>query len=82
MEDAVNVTKADIFRELFGNNLFRVLLVVIGADIGASIGWTSYNTQCNTSTDLIKYLDSENEYNITRSHKKTLTNLILDTLFN
>jgi pheromone shutdown-related protein TraB len=38
MDDAVNITKTESFRELLGNNLFRVLLVVIGTDIGASIG--------------------------------------------
>jgi len=39
MDDAVKVSKVETFRELFGNNLFRVLLVVIGTDIGASIGF-------------------------------------------
>lgn len=38
MDDAVNITKTDNFRELWGNNLFRVLLVVVGTNIGASIG--------------------------------------------
>ncbi len=38
MDDAVNITKTDSFRELLGNNLFRVLLVVVGTNIGASIG--------------------------------------------
>ena len=38
MDDAVNITKTDSFRELLGNNLFRVLLVVAGTNIGASIG--------------------------------------------
>ncbi len=38
MDDAVNITKTDSFRELWGNNLFRVLLVVVGTNIGASIG--------------------------------------------
>ena len=39
MDDAVNITKTDSFRELWGNNLFRVLLVVVGTNIGASIGF-------------------------------------------
>jgi pheromone shutdown protein TraB len=39
MDDAVKVSKVETFRELFGNNLFRVLLVVIGTNIGASIGF-------------------------------------------
>ena len=39
VDDAVKITKVDTFRELLGNNLFRVLLVVIGTDIGASIGF-------------------------------------------
>jgi pheromone shutdown-related protein TraB len=38
MDDAVNITKADSFRELMGNNLFRILLVVVGTNIGATIG--------------------------------------------
>jgi pheromone shutdown-related protein TraB len=38
MDDAVNITKTDSFRELWGNNLFRVLIVVVGTNIGASIG--------------------------------------------
>ena len=38
MDDAVKITKADSFRELLGNNLFRVLLVVVGTNIGATIG--------------------------------------------
>jgi len=38
VEDAVEITKADSFRELLGNNLFRVLLVVVGANIGCTIG--------------------------------------------
>ena len=38
MDDAVKITKTDSFRELLGNNLFRVLLVVIGTNIGATIG--------------------------------------------
>ncbi len=39
VDDAVKISKVDTFRELLGNNLFRVLLVVIGTDIGASIGF-------------------------------------------
>jgi len=39
VDDAVKISKVDSFRELLGNNLFRVLLVVIGTDIGASIGF-------------------------------------------
>lgn len=39
VDDAVKITKVDTFRELLGNNLFRVLLVVIGTDIGAIIGF-------------------------------------------
>ncbi len=38
MDDAVKITKTDSFRELLGNNLFRVLLVVVGTNIGATIG--------------------------------------------
>jgi pheromone shutdown-related protein TraB len=38
MEDAIDITKVDNFKELLGNNLFRVLLVVVGTNIGASIG--------------------------------------------
>lgn len=38
MDDAVNITKTDSFRELWSNNLFRVLIVVVGTNIGASIG--------------------------------------------
>jgi pheromone shutdown-related protein TraB len=39
MDDAVKVSKVETFRELLGNNLFRVLIVVIGTDIGSSIGF-------------------------------------------
>jgi len=39
VDDAVKISKVDSFRELLGNNLFRVILVVIGTDIGASIGF-------------------------------------------
>ena len=38
MDDAVNITKTDNFRELWNNNLFRVLIVVVGTNLGASIG--------------------------------------------
>jgi pheromone shutdown-related protein TraB len=38
MDDAVEISKVESFRELFGNNLFRVFLVVVGTNIGASIG--------------------------------------------
>lgn len=38
VEDAVEITKVDNIRELLGNNLFRVLLVVVGANIGCTIG--------------------------------------------
>ena len=38
VEDAVEITKVDSIRELLGNNLFRVLLVVVGANIGCTIG--------------------------------------------
>ncbi len=38
MDDAVKISKVESFRELFGNNIFRVLLVVVCTDIGASIG--------------------------------------------
>ncbi len=38
VDDAVKITKVNSFRELLGNNLFRVLLVVVGTNIGASIG--------------------------------------------
>jgi len=39
MEDAVNITKIDNFRELWNNNLFRVIIVMLGTNIGASIGF-------------------------------------------
>jgi pheromone shutdown-related protein TraB len=38
MDDAVEISKVDSFRDLWGNNLFRVILVVVGTNIGASIG--------------------------------------------
>lgn len=38
MDDAVEISKVDSFRDLWGNNLFRVLIVVVGTNIGASIG--------------------------------------------
>jgi len=38
MDDAVKISNVDSFRELWGNNLFRVLIVVVGTNIGASIG--------------------------------------------
>lgn len=38
MDDAMDITKVDSFKDLLGNNLFRVLLVVVGTNIGASIG--------------------------------------------
>jgi pheromone shutdown-related protein TraB len=38
MDDMSNITKCESFRELLGNNLFRVLLVVVGTDIGCTIG--------------------------------------------
>ncbi|MGC9516511.1 MAG: TraB/GumN family protein [Methanomicrobiales archaeon] len=37
-EDFSDITKCDSFKELMKNNLFRVLLVVVGANIGCSIG--------------------------------------------
>ena len=47
VDDAVKITKVDGFRELLGNNLFRVLLVVVGTNIGASIGLILTNPQCD-----------------------------------
>ncbi len=38
MDDAVEISKVDSFKELWGNNLFRVLIVVVGTNIGATIG--------------------------------------------
>lgn len=38
MEDLANLPKCESFRELIANNLFRVLMVVVGANIGATIG--------------------------------------------
>lgn len=38
MDDLANLPKCESLRELFGNSLFRVLMVVLGANIGASIG--------------------------------------------
>ena len=38
MDDAVEISKVESFRELWGNNLFRVLMVVVGTNIGASLG--------------------------------------------
>ncbi len=37
-QDLSNFTKAESFRDLWQNNLFRVLLVVLGANIGCTIG--------------------------------------------
>ncbi|MGB7969268.1 MAG: hypothetical protein WCF28_06820 [Methanobacterium sp.] len=39
MDDTVQLSKVETFKGLFGNNLFRVLIVVIGTDIGAAIGF-------------------------------------------
>lgn len=39
MDDAANMIKIDSFRELWNNNLFRVIIVMIGTNIGASIGF-------------------------------------------
>ncbi len=49
MDDAVKITKVDSFRELLGNNLFRVLLVVVGTNIGATIGLFLIHTKCYLS---------------------------------
>ncbi|HMK54375.1 MAG TPA: TraB/GumN family protein [Methanobacteriaceae archaeon] len=38
LDDVSNISKCDTFRELWGNKLFRVLLVVVGANIGCTIG--------------------------------------------
>jgi pheromone shutdown-related protein TraB len=38
MEDLAELPKCEGFRDLWGNRLFRVLLVVVGANIGTSIG--------------------------------------------
>lgn len=38
MEDLVELSKCEGLREMWNNNLFRVLLVVVGANIGTSIG--------------------------------------------
>lgn len=38
MDDLAELPKSESFREMWNNNLFRVLLVVIGANIGTSIG--------------------------------------------
>ncbi|MDD3984598.1 MAG: TraB/GumN family protein [Methanobacterium sp.] len=38
MDDAVNITKIDSFQELWDNNLFRVIIIMVGTNIGASIG--------------------------------------------
>lgn len=37
-KDLSDFTKCESFKELWGNNLFRVLMVVLGANIGCSIG--------------------------------------------
>jgi pheromone shutdown protein TraB len=37
-QDLLNFTKAESFKDLWQNNLFRVLLVVLGANIGCTIG--------------------------------------------
>ncbi|MCK9151520.1 TraB/GumN family protein [Methanobacterium alcaliphilum] len=37
-KDLSDFTKCESFRDLWGNNLFRVLMVVLGANIGCSIG--------------------------------------------
>lgn len=38
MDDLSGLGKCESFKELFGNRLFRVLLVVVGANIGCTIG--------------------------------------------
>jgi pheromone shutdown-related protein TraB len=38
VEDLAELPKCEGFRDLWNNNLFRVLLVVVGANIGTSIG--------------------------------------------
>ena len=38
MDDLAELPKSESFSEMWNNNLFRVLLVVIGANIGTSIG--------------------------------------------
>lgn len=38
MDDLVEFTKCDTFRDFLANNFFRVLMVVVGANIGCSIG--------------------------------------------
>ncbi|BDZ66860.1 TraB/GumN family protein [Methanobacterium ferruginis] len=38
MDDLAGLTKSESLRDLWDNNLFRILLVVVGANIGCSIG--------------------------------------------
>lgn len=38
MEDLSNLTKSESFRELWDNNIFRILLVATGANLGCMIG--------------------------------------------
>jgi pheromone shutdown-related protein TraB len=38
VDDFSHLTKSESFRDLWSNNLFRILLVVVGANIGCSIG--------------------------------------------
>ena len=38
MDDLSDLSKSESFRDLWNNNLFRILLVVVGANIGCSIG--------------------------------------------
>lgn len=38
MDDLAKLTKSESLRDMWNNNLFRILLVVVGANIGCSIG--------------------------------------------
>ena len=38
MEDLANLPKSESLRDLWNNRLFRILLVVVGANIGTTIG--------------------------------------------
>jgi pheromone shutdown-related protein TraB len=38
MDDLANLSKSESLRDMWNNNLFRILLVVVGANIGTTIG--------------------------------------------
>jgi len=38
MDDLASLSKSESLRDMWNNNLFRILLVVVGANIGTTIG--------------------------------------------